>query len=75
MSEKQSRRIYTKEFKIEAVELYLNSGKTGSEIASNLGIKREVLYRWKKEYLNAKDHSFPGAGNINRLGNNFSVKG
>ena len=47
MKEKQIRRVYPKEFKVEAVELYLNSGKTGQEIAGNLGIQPEVLYRWK----------------------------
>ena len=64
MKEKQPRRIYPKEFKVEAVELFLNSGKTGQEIAHNLGIPREVLYRWKRVYVQNKDHSFPGAGHL-----------
>ena len=49
MSEIERPRVYTKKFKIEAIELYLDSEKTGQEIADNLGITGESLYRWKKE--------------------------
>lgn len=48
MSEK--RRKYNKEFKKNAVELLLRSGKTASKTASELGIRHDLLSRWKKEY-------------------------
>jgi len=47
MSEK--RRKYTKEFKKDAVELLLRSGKTASKIAAEPGIRHDLLSRWKKE--------------------------
>ena len=47
MEEKQTRRRFSKEFKIDAVELALRSDKSIVEIAEELGIRPELLYRWK----------------------------
>ena len=63
-SGKTSRRQFNKEFKIEAVELLLSSSKKGVEIARDLGIRTELLYRWKSEYLSNKEFSFPGSGHM-----------
>jgi transposase len=64
MKEIKTRRVFTREFKKESVEYLLNSDKTASEIAAGLGIRSELLYRWKGEYLNNREHSFPGAGHM-----------
>ncbi len=64
MIERKPRRQYTREFKIEAVEFLLRSDKTAVGIARDLGIRTELLYRWKKEYLNDQNHSFPGTGHL-----------
>jgi len=64
MKEKQQRRVFTRDFKVESVEYLLNSKKPATQIARDLGIRVELLYRWKQEYLNNKDHSFPGAGHM-----------
>lgn len=48
----EERRTFRKEFKIDAVELLLKKGKPATEIARDLGIRVELLYRWKREYLN-----------------------
>lgn len=47
MTEKRQRIRFTKEFKTEAVELALRSNKPMAEIAGDLGIRPELLYRWK----------------------------
>ena len=60
------RRTYTKEFKESAVELYLHSGKSPTEIADELGIHLENLRRWLKESKQGKSSNirvFPGQGN------------
>lgn len=62
--ERVIRRQYTKAFKVEAVELLLRSDKTAMAIAGDLGIRVELLYRWKGEYLNDKKNSFPGTGHL-----------
>ena len=43
------RRIYTKEFKESAIELYHTSGKTRKTIAEELGIDPGNIYRWLRE--------------------------
>lgn len=64
MTEKKERRQFTREFKTEAVELLLRSKKTGVEIARDLGIRTELLYRWKSVYLSNKENAFPGTGHL-----------
>ena len=58
------RRRYTKEFKLEAIQLVESSGKKGTEVARNLGIKPDVLNRWIREYHADEEYSFPGGGNL-----------
>lgn len=43
---KKSRKRYTEEFKAQAVEL-LRTGKPVSELAEELCISADLLYRWK----------------------------
>ena len=62
------RRLYTKEFKESAMELYhsRSSDKTSKEVAEELGISPENLRRWLRESKEseAKDiRAFPGQGN------------
>jgi len=64
MNEIKSRRIFTREFKIETVEFLLHGDKTAVEVSRDLGIRTELLYRWKREYINDKNHSFPGTGHL-----------
>ena len=64
MREIKKRRQYTKEFKIETVEFLLRGEKTTVEVARDLGIRTELLYRWKKEHLNDQINSFPGTGHL-----------
>ena len=40
---------YTKEFKLEAIRLMDESDRPASEIAMNLGIRRNQLYKWKEQ--------------------------
>ena len=47
-------KTYTREFKLEALRLMEESGRRPSEIAMELGIRRNQLYKWK-EQLNKKD--------------------
>jgi transposase len=40
---------YTKEFKLEAIRLMETSDRPASEIAMQLGIRRNQLYKWKQQ--------------------------
>ena len=57
------KRKFDKQFKIDAVRLLETSGKTATAIASDLGIPRDALSRWKKEYNEGNLRPFPGNGN------------
>ena len=60
------RRIYTKEFKESAMELYHSSGKAAKEIADGLGINPENLCRRLRESKEGEGTNikvFPGQGN------------
>ena len=43
---KRQRRVFSKEFKREAVKLVKTSDKPATQIARELGIPQSVLYRW-----------------------------
>ena len=50
-------------FKIKAVQLS-NERDNISELARELGIKVTLLYKWRKEYEEFGEGSFPGKGNL-----------
>ena len=58
-----TRRKFTSEFKKESVELLLRTEKTATEIAAELGIRGDLLSRWKREFNEHKEKAFPGNGN------------
>lgn len=60
----KQRRKYDKEFKQMAVNLCL-TGKTCTEVANELGIRVDLVSRWKREYDQHKEGSFSGHGNQN----------
>lgn len=65
MEEKQTRRSFDKEYKISAVKLVLDTGKSVKSIASELGISENSLFNWKKKYLEDAKNAFPGKGHMN----------
>jgi transposase len=64
MKNNKNYRQYDKEFKKNAVELALNSGRSIASIARDLGIKSNLIYLWKKNYSEDGNNAFPGKGNL-----------
>ncbi len=64
MGETKGRRKYDREFKEDAVRLIVDGGRSVREVARDLGIHENMLCRWKKEYLQDTEHSFPGKGHM-----------
>ncbi len=59
----KKRRRYPKEFKVEAVQLALESEKSLAEVARDLGIAPALLHAWKQQVeKRAPDAVFPGHG-------------
>jgi len=44
----QQRRKYDPDFKRNSVQLAEKSGRTVAEVAKNLGISKDLLYRWRQ---------------------------
>ena len=53
---------HSREFKLEALRMWKESEKPAAEIARELGVKRELLYRWKQQLEVKADGAFPGSG-------------
>ena len=60
----EKQRKYDREFKINTVKLYRESGKKLEEIATNLGIPKPTLYSWIREFKEHGEDSFHGSGLI-----------
>lgn len=56
------RQRYTREFKLEAVRLLESGDQPGVEIARELGIKRNQLYKWREELKEKGELAFAGPG-------------
>ena len=58
------RRKYERECKVEAVKLVTGEGRAGAEVARNLGIHENLLYKWREKYTEDIAHAFPGKGRL-----------
>ena len=58
------RRKYDRDFKIEAVRLVVEGDRSIVEVAHDLGINENLLYNWRRKYLDDVVHSFPGKGHL-----------
>lgn len=56
------RKTFTSEFKREAVRLMGRSGKPSSDLARELSVRRNQLYKWKEQLEKRGSKAFPGAG-------------
>ena len=56
------RRVFTEEFKRDAVRLAKERGNI-SQVARDLGVHESVLSRWKRQLEASPDRPFPGQGN------------
>jgi transposase len=59
---KETRKIYSKEFKQKAVELSNLRGSV-QEISRELDVRPELVYRWRKEFSQKPLLAFSGNGN------------
>jgi transposase-like protein len=58
----QQRRKYDSDFKRNAVQLSEESDRTVANVAENLGIGKDILYRWRREQRTKEGLAFPGNG-------------
>ena len=64
MEAEKARKKYDRQFKIDAVSMVVNGERSVADVARDLGIKVDVLYRWKRELSREKTEAFPGKGRL-----------
>ena len=63
---KQTRKTFSPEFKREAVRLLEAGDKESAQLARELGVRRNQLYKWQKEIRQNGREAFPGQGKRSR---------
>ena len=58
------RRIFSREYKLEAVKLVRERGVTVAQAARDLDVHENVLRKWVREYGDDPSQSFPGKGQM-----------
>ncbi len=56
------KQTFSKEFKQEAVRLLDAQEKDAAQLARELGVRRNQLYKWQQEIQAHGDEAFPGQG-------------
>ena len=58
------RKVYTREFKVEAVRLLEESELSVQQIADDLDVSKSSLHRWRHELQADPEQAFPGNRNL-----------
>jgi transposase len=61
---KKPKRTYTREFKLEAIQLYENTSKSMSEVERELGITPYLMSKWVRQFRQEEEQAFPGKGKM-----------
>jgi transposase len=60
----RKRQIFSPAFKTEAVRLLERGEKPAAELARELGVPRNRLYKWQAQVRAHGEQSFPGSGRL-----------
>jgi transposase len=60
----KERRVYTAEFKREAVRLSEQADVSVAQVAQELGVSDYSLYKWRKQAKAGGELAFPGNGKV-----------
>ncbi len=58
------RKSYTREFKIEVLELLRTSGKSQQDLERELGLGKGNISRWIQDFAREGPQAFPGKGHL-----------
>ncbi len=57
---KRAYKTYSKDFKVEAVRLATESDRPVTQVARELGLRVNQIYKWRKQLDEKQDSAFPG---------------
>ena len=58
------RRRFTREFKIETVKLATDGYSNAAQVAADMGIHPNTLYKWVRQFSDKPLEAFPGTGHL-----------
>jgi transposase len=58
------RKTYTREFKLQALQMMTGQGLSVAEVARRLGVRDNLLRNWKKAAQEKGQDAFPGQGHL-----------
>ena len=61
---RKARRRFTREFKVEAVQLATREGVSVARVAHDLGVGESVVRRWCRQSVSDPTHAFGGPGQM-----------
>ena len=64
MGKEDKRRHFTREFKLDAVQLITEKGMPVGKVARDLDIHPNLLHLWRRKFLKDGDKAFTGKGRI-----------
>ena len=62
--QRRKKRVFSKEFKAEAVKLVLEQGMTRVQVAQDLDLAQQQVSSWIRDYRLASQEAFPGHGQL-----------
>jgi len=72
---REKRKTFSREFKLEALRLMEEGKKPPAELARELGIRRNQLYKWKEKADEHGGSAFPGSGRHESSGTKTAKSG
>jgi transposase len=60
---KRQYKVYSKEFKLEALRLADESSKSVAQVSRELGLRPNQIVKWRKQLEAKQESAFPGKGN------------
>jgi transposase len=64
---KPARKIYAREYKIEAVRMTTEGGVSVAQAARDLGVNENTLHKWRQQFRADSQQAFPGKGHMKPL--------
>ena len=63
-TEKTPRKVYTREFKVNAVRLTTAGDVSVAQVARELGVNENTLHKWRQQLRSDPGQAFPGKGRL-----------
>jgi len=64
LQQRESRKNYTREFKVNAVRLMIDGGHSVAQVARDLGVNANTLHKWRQRFKEDTEQAFPGKGRL-----------